>query len=143
MDSDIGTDTATDTATGTGGYVQYQAGTGPYGVALRMWDTSRGWVGSLTGGQSPHVGGVVLAVPRPKSSGDGLTCDLYCIPVHGHKDAEGGAASAKRLAIGLNVPVSLTCGIHVDNADAEDLKALLANCDAVVSEFLEVYGGKG
>jgi hypothetical protein len=39
-------------------------GTGRHKVLLRLWDTSAGWVGSLTGGEAPHVGGVVLAVPR-------------------------------------------------------------------------------
>ena len=123
-------------------FVECRSGAGAHQVSLRMWDTSRGWVGALTGGESPHVGGVVLAVPRPKSSGEGLTCDLYCIPVQGHKDVEGGTASAKRLAIGLNVPVSLTCGIHMDNADSKDIQRILEHCDTVVGEFLEVHGGK-
>jgi hypothetical protein len=102
-----------------------------------MWDTSRGWTGSLTGGDSPHVGGVVLATPRPRSSGEGLTCDLYVIPVCGHKDVEGGAALAKQLCVSLNVPIALTCGIHMDHANKNDIELILANCDTVVQQFLE------
>jgi hypothetical protein len=113
------------------------AGQGAHGVTLRMWDTSRGWTGSLTGGHSPHVGGVVLATPRPRSSGGGLTCDLYVIPVHGHKDTEGGAALAKRICVNLNVPIVLTCGIHMDHASKDDIGLILANCDKVVQQFLD------
>ncbi|MDR0346874.1 MAG: hypothetical protein LBH56_00655 [Coriobacteriales bacterium] len=115
----------------------YFAGEGSYKIMLRMWDTARGWTGSLTGGDSPHVGGVILATPRPRTSGGGLTCDLYVVPVHGHKDTEGAMASAKRLCVNLNVPIVLTCGIHKDKASGDDIRLILANCDEVVTRFLE------
>ena len=49
-------------------------------------DTGNGICLCLTGGEAPHVGGVVLAAPRPSLTGQGNSCDLWTATVPGHKD---------------------------------------------------------
>lgn len=70
----------------------------------------------LVGGDSPHVGGVAVAVPRKKSSGDDITCDVSQICLPGYKDIYAAADVADALARELNEPVSVTAGIHMDGA---------------------------
>ena len=111
------------------------AGTGKHRVELKIWDTGNGWVGSLVGGEAPHVGGVVLAAPRPSLTGQGASCDLWLIPVPGHLDNDVAAPLAKELCSRLGVPVSLAAGIHIDRAGAEDIAQIRANCEAVGREF--------
>jgi hypothetical protein len=117
-------------------------GEGKYQVLLRLWDTSNGLVGSLTGGEAPHVGGVVLAVPRPSLAGSGISCDQWLIPVPGHKDLEVAAPLAKQICSYMCVSVSLTAGIHIDRATTEDIVKIKANCLEVGREFLRLQAQK-
>lgn len=103
-----------------------------------MGDTGRGWVGSLTGGESPHVGGVVLAVPRVSLSGsDAASCDIYSVPVPGHLDNEMGRFVADLLCRATGSVVSLSSGIHIDHAEPGELDDIRKNCLAAVTEFLD------
>jgi hypothetical protein len=123
---------------------EIRAGNGKHQVLLRLWDTGGGWTGSLTGGETPHVGGVVLAVPRSSLTGRGRSCDLWAVPVPGHLDNDVAVPLAKRLCVETGLPVSLTSGIHVDAATAEDIALLSANCEEAGRSFfasLEPGGG--
>lgn len=113
-------------------------GEGKHHVLLRLWDTSNGWVGSLTGGEAPHVGGVVLTVPRSSLTGSGNSCDQWLIPVPGHKDLDVAAPLAKQICNHLCVSVSLTAGIHIENATTDDIAKIEANCLEVGREFLRL-----
>ncbi len=118
-------------------------GTGRHQVLLRLWNTSAGWVGSLTGGEAPHVGGVVLAVPRASLRGRGQSCDMWLIPVPGHLDHEAAASLTRRLCVQLGQPISLTAGIHVEEATDEDINLIRENCEAVLQDFLIRFKGEG
>ena len=112
------------------------AGDGKHRVTLRMRNTGSGWLGSLTGGETPHVGGVVLAVPRPSLTGKGTSCDVWNIPVPGHLDNEVAAPLAKEFCMALGVPVSMTAGLHIASAGTEDIALLAAHCQEVGRLFL-------
>lgn len=111
-----------------GEILEVRAGAPPHAIIFRVWDTANGIVGCLTGGDTPHVGGVVLAVPRTSLTGKGMSCDSWLIPVPGHKDLDVAAPLAKMLCKRFGVAVSLTAGIHIDRADSSDLEQLSANC---------------
>lgn len=118
---------------------EVRKGEGKHQVLLRMWDTSNGWVGSLTGGEAPHVGGVVLSIPRPSLTGRNKnSCDQWLIPVPGHKDLDVAAPLAKQICCHLYVSVSLTAGIHIENATKEDIAQIEANCLEAGREFLRL-----
>lgn len=108
----------------------------PHNILFRIWDTSNGYVGCLIGGESPHVGGVVLAVPRPSLTGEGCSCDCWLCPVPGHKDLEVAVHLAQRICKLTGTTVSLTAGIHIDNAKNEDLQIISDNCAAVGEEMI-------
>lgn len=97
----------------------------------------------LTGGELPHVGGVAVASPRPKTSGAGLTCDLWVVSLPGHKDAELAQPLAKRLCVASGQPVSLTAGLHIDRAGEADIQTLCSNCRQAVERYLAAGEGPG
>ena len=83
-------------------------GQGRTQVRLEALDTGNGICLCLTGGEAPHVGGVVLAAPRPSLTGQGNSCDLWTATVPGHKDVYLAQKAAGKLCTELQVNVSAT-----------------------------------
>jgi len=114
-----------------------EAGEGKHRISLEVHFTDgRGLCIFLHGGERPHVGGVALAVPREKSSHDGLTTDTSLLCAPGHKDVILAADIAKIIAIASNQIVTVTAGVHVDNADANSLQLLTANAQMAARTFI-------
>jgi hypothetical protein len=111
-------------------------GNGRYEISLRLWDTGNGWTGSLTGGESPHVGSVVLANPRSSLTGQGLSCDIWSIPLPGHLDYEVAVPLVKRFCSLFALPLALTVGIHIDDASEDEIENIRLNCEEIWNEFL-------
>lgn len=85
------------------------------------------WMGcdlslSIYGGDAPHIGCTVLAVPRPSLTGQGNSATVSTLNCVGHKDDFVATAVAKELAATLQVTVACSCGIHVDNASPQTIK---------------------
>lgn len=113
-------------------------GEGSFAVTLGVEGTAgKGLCAFLFGGDSPHVGGVVLGVPQERLWEEGMTCDISQICLPAHKDVYAGAEVARILAMGTNQPVTVTCGVHVDDAGPDDLVKLLGNCRLAAERWLE------
>lgn len=117
---------------------QWREGEGRCQVFLTLIDTGNGLHGLLTGGEKPHVGGVVLALPRPSLSGEGWSSDVYITPVPGHKDVDVARTSAEILAQELLIPVTITSGIHSDYLDPEELRGIIQNCKNITQSALKL-----
>lgn len=115
---------------------QGQEGEGRCQVSLTLLDTGNGLNGLLTGGEKPHVGGVVLALPRPSLSGKGWSADVYITPVPGHKDVYVARTVADTLARELRCPVVVTAGIHSDHLSAEEVNEIIGHCDTLAQTAL-------
>lgn len=103
-------------------------GEAPFCVTMNVETTDGcGLIVSVLGGTKPHVGGVAVAIPRMKSSGDGLTADVSQLCVPGHKDVYMAAEISKILAVETGQPVAVTAGVHVDTARAEEISQLMEN----------------
>lgn len=114
-------------------------GSGRFQVDLTVIDTTNGLVCVIIGGESPHLGGVALAVPRQSMSGIGVSADIWLSPVPGHKDIYVAQEIAQLLSISLNVNVSLSVGIHIDNATAREIRIINENCLEAAKNFLKQY----
>ncbi|WP_407308816.1 hypothetical protein [Desulfosporosinus sp. SB140] len=117
---------------------QWQEGEGRCQIFLTLIDTGNGLQGLLTGGEKPHVGGVVLALPRPSLSGEGWSSDVYITPVPGHKDVDVGRATAEILAQELVLPVTITSGIHSDHLNPKELREIIQNCNSATQEAVKL-----
>ncbi|MDR1516226.1 MAG: hypothetical protein LBS45_11080 [Synergistaceae bacterium] len=118
--------------------IEINEGSGRCKVSFICFLTGNGVIGHLVGGEKPHVGGVVLSSPRQSLTGDGIGCDSWVIPLPGHKDVIVGQKMAETLCMGLNQPVSLTAGIHIDAATSSDIAEISKNCDEITQRALEV-----
>jgi len=113
-------------------------GTGKYEINLRCLRCEGGLVVSLLGGELPHVGGVVLASPRAHPKENRRYEDVWEIPVPGHLDTIAAVPLARELCIHSKMPVTVTSGIHVDDATKADLEQITANCNAALKRLLEL-----
>ena len=116
-------------------------GNGKYIVNISVHDTNgAGLAVFVRGGDKPHLGGVALASPGIEMHGRTLSkCDLWTITVPGHKDAELAQRIAKKICIASGEPVSVSLGIHVENATPEEIELICSNVDAGVDVFLQKY----
>lgn len=114
-------------------------GEGRCQVSLMLIDTGSGIQGLLTGGEKPHVGGTVLAVPRISLSGHGWSADLYSLPVPSHKDVEVAGPLAKELARITRCPVVLTAGIHSENITQEEIDIIAKNCSLLAQKVKQSF----
>lgn len=121
-------------------YKEIQAGEGKYKVSLAIHGTEgKGLCGFLRGGTRPHVGGVAFAVPRPRSSGDGMTTDISSICAPGHKDVFAAQKVAERICLGTLETVSICAGIHIDKASDEEVRLLMKACLEAADSFVREY----
>lgn len=118
--------------------IYLETGRGRSRISLVLVDTGEGLHGILSGGERPHVGGVVLVVPRPSLSGQGLGVDSYITPLPGHKDIEVALPLAEKLARAQNQPVVISAGIHVDQPLEGELAEIAESCVLLAERALEV-----
>lgn len=112
-------------------------GSGRCQISLTLLDTGNGLNGLLIGGEKPHIGGVVLALPRPSLSGKGWSEDVFITPVPGHKDVDVARSVAGQLARELQCPVVVSAGIHSDHLSLEELRMIIQHCDKLAHAALE------
>lgn len=90
----------------------------------------------ITGGEKPHVGCVVLAMPEDDSA---RGCDLKMLTVPEHKDHLLAGPLAEELCRKTGYTVSVSAGIHIDNAKADEIRILIDNArkalDIVIAEI--------
>lgn len=104
-------------------------------VACRAGDDL---VVTLTGGERPHVGCVVLAQPHP-TRGDAarirVTTTVVAIPPH--REEALARPLAERLAQALNATVVVSAGVHEDGLSAEGVAAYLRLGDELAAALLD------
>ena len=76
----------------------------------------------VSGGECPHVGCTVLAVPRPSLDGSGrMSSTASVLNVTGHKDEEVCRYLAEKVSAGKKTTVVCTGGIHMDGITKEQI----------------------
>jgi hypothetical protein len=98
----------------------------------------------ISGGDSPHIGAVALGIPRPSLRNAGRrSASVSLITVTGHKDDEVVRKGAGKLAAALGVLVTVSCGIHVNNMSAPELKNIRNILDRMFSETVKFFSVPG
>lgn len=88
---------------------------------------------SFTGGTHPHIGAVSLAVYEPARD----SATVSTIAVYTHRDDQLAARCAKAASASLKCTVTVTVGIHIDHAAAQELELLSGNFDACCRLLLQ------
>lgn len=116
----------------------YLAGRGRHSVFCRVFITGEGYIVHLMGGTRPHVGAVALGLPRPSLKGSHLSATASVLTLLGHKDDELARPAAIALAAGLDAPVVVVAGVHIDAATPVDLARLEANARRAIAGILKI-----
>lgn len=91
---------------------------------------------SIGGGETYHIGAVGVAVPRTEiKNGKKRSATTSVICVQGHKEDELAHYASKYLATALDCIVTVSVGVHVDDANEEDIKVLYDNFRRLVKIF--------
>ena len=86
----------------------------------------------LTGGDVPHIGCTVLALPRPSLTGDGsVSSTASVLNVTGHKDEALCRQLAERLAAAGNAAVVCSGGFHVDGITRQQIREVQQAVDEI------------
>jgi len=105
-----------------------ESGSGKHQVTLMVMVTGGGVMLILVGGDTPHLGAVVLSIPRPSlADHEQSSCTTSVLPLVGHKDDEAARPLAEMVAKATLLPVSVSAGIHIEKATEEDIKLVKQN----------------
>lgn len=82
---------------------------------------------TVAGGDKPHIGTVVLAVPRDSLKGDGsVSTTSSVLNVTGHKDETVCRMLAEKASKKYGVTAACTGGIHVDGLDERQIREVVS-----------------
>ncbi len=94
-------------------------------------------------GGTPHIGCVVLAVPRPSLTGKGTSATVSVINRTGHMDDAIATAVAKQIASRRNCVVACSCGIHLDEASKDTITHIRNSVPLIVEDILALLERRG
>ena len=109
-------------------------------VTMRLIKVGEDYCVVITGGDKPHIGCITLSCPRNSLKNDNtVSATTSVINVLGHKDDEVGRRVSHRLSAAFNKNVAAVCGIHINNAKADDIKTVLEITDELTERIVDYY----
>lgn len=119
--------------------VNAKYGDGVYAVEARAFRLGQDIVVYVGGGTEPHIGAVSLAVYEPLRD----SATVSTVTVHTHRDDAVAAYFAKTISREMKCTVTVSAGLHVDNAAERDIKCLWNNsvecCKAIIEAIRQDY----
>ncbi|RJX22218.1 MAG: hypothetical protein C4570_01615 [Ammonifex sp.] len=113
-----------------------RSGKGRFKIEVRATLTDDGLIVQILGGERPHVGAVVLSLPRQSTSEPGkLRAVSTVIPLYGHRDDEIARPAAEYLATALGQTVVVVAGVHINAAEPEEIASLIKNVNHAVERL--------
>ncbi len=95
---------------------------------------------TVMGGDSPHIGTVVLAQSRPSlQEKDKLSATSSVLNLPGHKDECVCRKVAETLASAWNTNVVCTGGIHIDQIEPEQIKKIADAVDELIAQMIQEH----
>ena len=92
----------------------------------------------VSGGECPHIGCTVLALPRPSLDGsDKMSSTASVLNVMGHKDEEVCRYLAEKVSAGKKVTVVCTGGIHMDGITKEQIVEIVEAMQIIAGEIVD------
>lgn len=92
----------------------------------------------VSGGERPHIGCTVLALPRPSLDGsDKMSSTALVLNVMGHKDEEVCRYLAEKVSAGKKATVVCTGGIHMDGITKEQIAEIMETMQIIAGEIVD------
>lgn len=112
-------------------------------VAGSYIEVSAGRIGedillSVEGGDKPHIGCVVQAVPRISLTGDGSgSSTASVLNLTGHKDEYLCRKLAEKVCSSLGVVTVCTGGFHIDGMSKEQITEVIQVTEEIAEEIIK------
>lgn len=88
------------------------------------------------GGDTPHVGSVVMSTARPSLTGNGVGVTSSVLNGIGHKDEYVARKFAEAAAEKFVCTAVCSCGIHIDGITPAQLQEVSAVCDKLFTQVI-------
>ncbi len=114
----------------------FSCGSPPYKVEAQVTLIGSDLLVALYGGSKPHIGSVVVALPRPSLKDKkqmSSTSSVYNFL--GHKDYVIAQRVAELLSSRLNKNVVVVAGIHIDRISKKGIAKVIENCDKLAQKI--------
>ncbi len=106
-------------------------------IKLDVYSAGEDIVAVLTGGEKPHIGCAVVAVPRLSLGGNGeRSCTSSVINMTGHKDELLCRKIAESLCVRYGVAVTCTGGVHVDKITPEQIDLIHDSVLGLIAQII-------
>lgn len=97
---------------------------------------------AIWGGTGPHIGSISITMPRPGRTNPGAVSTTSCVHnFAGHKDEAVARRCAERIAAACNKKTVAVAGIHIDEANADDIGRILHNVDTLCGRLIRQLCG--
>ena len=90
----------------------------------------------IWGGDTPHVGSVVMSTARPSLTGSGVGVTSSVLNGIGHKDEYVARKFAEAAAEKFVCTAVCSCGIHIDGITQAQLQEVSAVCDKLLKQVI-------
>ena len=88
------------------------------------------------GGDTPHVGSVVMSTARPSLTGSGVGVTSSVLNGIGHKDEYVARKFAEAAAEKFVCTADCSCGIHIDDITPAQLQEVSTVCDKLLKQVI-------
>ena len=88
------------------------------------------------GGDTPHVGSVVMSTARPSLTGSGVGVTSSVLNGIGHKDEYVARKFAEAAAEKFVCTAVCSCGIHIDGITPAQLQEVSTVCDKLLKQVI-------
>ncbi len=97
----------------------------------------------LGGGESPHIGTVVISQPRLSLRGnDAVSCTTSVFNLVGHKDDVLAIPLGESLCKQLNQVIVVSAGVHIDGASERDIARINGNMTIIATRLMETLASQ-
>ena len=90
----------------------------------------------IWGGDTPHVGSVVMSTARPSLTGSGVGVTSSVLNGIGHKDEYVARKFAEAAAEKFVCTAVCSCGIHIDGITPAQMQEVSVVCDKLLKQVI-------
>ena len=112
-----------------------------YSITCDVIPMGKDYTLAVYGGDTPHVGSVVMAVARPSLTGKGVSATSSVLNGVGHNDEEVARVFAEAVAKSKACTAVCACGIHVDGITPGQLGRVQEASQRLLQRVLESLEG--
>lgn len=107
-----------------------------YNIHCNIIPMGKDYTLAVYGGDTPHVGSVVMSVARPSLTGEGIGVTSSVLTGIGHKDDVVAKIFAETVAKKMNCTVVCACGIHMDHIEAAQIEIVKEKSKSLLEKVL-------